>query len=125
MAQNLTDDVLIQVLPLTFFYPTCLIFSEYEALSHTLDMLDGCLDQLEHRNDSLFAKLEDLLQTSKETREELASAAESISDDISQEEKMDAGDSKPDGNEGKTQDGPQGTDIVEGENSGSQDKTIS
>ncbi|XP_064649490.1 UPF0184 protein-like [Lineus longissimus] len=86
------------------------IVQEYDALNNTLDMLDGCLDQLEHRNDSLFAKLEDLLQSSKETREELASAAESVREDLAQGDEDDVEKSK-DGDEDVNQAGPHGTDV--------------
>lgn len=38
------------------------VFSEYENLNHTLDQLESCLDILEQQNDSLFAKLQELLE---------------------------------------------------------------
>ncbi|KAK2158276.1 hypothetical protein NP493_1813g00020 [Ridgeia piscesae] len=45
----------------------------YEVLDSTLDQLDSLLDHIEQKNDDLFAKLQDLLESNKETRVEMQS----------------------------------------------------
>ena len=42
-------------------------------LDSTLDQLDSLLDHIEQKNDDLFAKLQDLLESNKETRVEMQS----------------------------------------------------
>lgn len=46
-------------------------FLEYENLEHTLDEIDVWMDKIEEQNDSLNVQLDDLLQSSKETRKAL------------------------------------------------------
>lgn len=48
-----------------------IIFAEYEHLNKTLDELDNWMTTIESRNDSLYSQLQELLQSSRETRLEL------------------------------------------------------
>jgi septation ring formation regulator EzrA len=48
-----------------------LYFLEYEHLNKTLDEIDSWMTTLESRNDSLYSQLQELLKSSKETRQEL------------------------------------------------------
>ena len=43
----------------------CVFILEYETLNHTLDQLESCLEALEQQNDSLFSKLQELLDETK------------------------------------------------------------
>ena len=45
-------------------------FLEYEHLNKTLDEIDSWMNTLESRNDSLYSQLQELLKSSKETRQE-------------------------------------------------------
>ena len=45
--------------------------NEYEHLNKTLDEIDSWMTTLESRNDSLYSQLQELLKSSKETRQEL------------------------------------------------------
>ncbi|XP_052084181.1 UPF0184 protein-like [Mytilus californianus] len=45
--------------------------NEYEHLNNTLDELDSWMTNIESKNDSLYSQLQELLQSSRETRLEL------------------------------------------------------
>ncbi|XP_071122845.1 bublin coiled-coil protein-like [Mytilus edulis] len=45
--------------------------NEYENLNKTMDELDTWMTNIESRNDSLYSQLQELLQSSRETRLEL------------------------------------------------------
>merc|ERR1719270_1351451 len=49
---------------------------EYNTLDQTLDQLDSCLDSLEARNGDLYSRLQELLEDSRQTRNELLEARE-------------------------------------------------
>lgn len=59
--------------------------TEYNNLDETLDQISSYLDEIEQRNDSLFARLEALLEKNRETRKELE--AERLSRENSEAEK--------------------------------------
>ncbi|XP_046370278.1 UPF0184 protein-like [Haliotis rufescens] len=44
---------------------------EYSDLNNTLDKLDECLNTLEERSDDLYSKFKDLLESSRQARQEL------------------------------------------------------
>ncbi|CAI9718087.1 Hypothetical predicted protein [Octopus vulgaris] len=44
---------------------------EYVSLNNTLDQLDTCLATLEEQSDGLYARLKDLLASTKDIRQEL------------------------------------------------------
>ncbi|GAB1604959.1 UPF0184 protein-like [Argonauta hians] len=44
---------------------------EYASLNNTLDQLDTCLSTLEEQSDGLYARLKDLLASTKDVRQEL------------------------------------------------------
>ncbi|XP_067662219.1 UPF0184 protein-like [Haliotis asinina] len=44
---------------------------EYSDLNNTLDRLDECLNTLELRSDDLYSKFKDLLESSRQARQEL------------------------------------------------------
>ncbi len=50
---------------------SALLLPEYENLNSTLDQLDSCLDVLEQQNDSLYERMLQLLESNRQTREEL------------------------------------------------------
>lgn len=50
---------------------------EYDNLDHTLDEIDSWMNKLEEQNDSLNAQLDELLESSRQTRKELQQQNES------------------------------------------------
>ncbi|XP_045413600.1 bublin coiled-coil protein-like [Lemur catta] len=42
--------------------------AEYAAINSMLDQINSCLDQLEEKNDDLHARLQELLESSRQTR---------------------------------------------------------
>ncbi|XP_028664956.1 UPF0184 protein C9orf16 homolog [Erpetoichthys calabaricus] len=43
---------------------------EFAAINSMLDQINSCLDDLEERNDSLSAKLKELLESNRQARQE-------------------------------------------------------
>ncbi|XP_017360058.1 UPF0184 protein C9orf16 homolog [Cebus imitator] len=43
-------------------------FPEYAAINSMLDQINSCLDHLEEKNDHLHARLQELLESNRQTR---------------------------------------------------------
>ncbi len=75
-----------------------LLVSEFKDLHDTIDKLDSCLDKLEQRNDDLYSRMKELLESSRQTRLEIQESQcakdNSVSDSNSTEAKESAGTSE-------------------------------